>query len=231
MIGGLFKSKKFVAAERNQKILQNEIKKLSIEILRKDGFLKCKNDLFITKETAEKNTYNWGKMEEELKRYQKENIELKKDIEKIENILLLSSIENQYLVKIEKFLPEFRFAEVVKELKACGILYIQSLNENIIKNLIEDEKLSNEVIKRYKNFLNDIMSWNVKTNLMKGERVTRIFKKYRKTVNILTEQSILYMDEITQEVIDKFVNFGYTSKEIKTVNKIFNNYKNKYLIK
>ena len=48
MISSLFKSKKVIEAEKDQHILEKEIKRLSLEIVKKDGFLKCKNDLFIS---------------------------------------------------------------------------------------------------------------------------------------------------------------------------------------
>lgn len=231
MISSLFKSKKVVEAEKDQKILEKEIKRLSLEIVKKDGFLKCKNDLFISKEKAGKKVYDWEKMGDELKKYHEENIALKKELEKINEILSINCIENHYLIKIEKFLSEIRFSESVNNLKLNGVLYVQCLNNYIIENLVEDEKLKNEIIKRYENFLNGIMNWELKTNLLKGEKITKIYSKYRKVINILNEKTICYMDELNHEILDRLVESGYSQEEIKTLKDIYDDYEKKYLVK
>ena len=231
MISSLFKSKKVVEAEKNQKIMEKEIQRLSLEIVKKDGFLKCKNDLFISKEKAGKKVYDWKKMGDELKKYHEENLILKKELEKINEILPINYIENHYLIKIEKFLSEVRFVEIVNNLKLNGIMYVQCLNNYIVENLVEDEKLKNEIIKRYENFLNGIMNWELKTNLLKGEKITKIYSKYRKVINILNEKTICYMEELNHDILDKLVESGYSRDEIKTLKDIYDDYEKKYLIK
>ncbi|MHA5066782.1 hypothetical protein [Cetobacterium somerae] len=231
MISSIFKSKKVAEAEKDQKILEKEIKRLSLEIIKKDGFLKCKNDLIISKEKAGKKVYDWEKMGDELKKYHEENLVLKKELEKINEILSINCIENHYLIKIEKFLSEVRFIEIVNNLKLNGVMYVQCLNNYIIENLVEDEKLKNEIIKRYENFLNGIMNWELKTNLLKGEKITKIYSKYRKVINILNEKTICYMDELNHEILDRLVESGYSQEEIKTLKDIYDDYEKKYLVK
>ena len=231
MISSLFKSKKVVEAEKDQKIMEKEIKRLSLEIVKKDGFLKCKNDLFISKEKAGKKVYDWEKMGDELKKYHEENIALKKELQKINKILSIDCVENHYLIKIEKFLSEIRFSESVNNLKLNGVLYVQCLNDYIIESLVEDEKLRSEILKRYKNFLNGIMNWELKTNLLKGEKITKIYSKYRKVINILNEKTICYMDELNHDILDRLVESGYSQEEIKTLKDIYDDYEKKYLVK
>lgn len=231
MISGFFKSKKVIAAEKDQKILEDEIKRLSSELVKKDGFLKCKNNLFISRERAGKNTYDWENMGDELKKYHEENLLLKQELEKINKILCINSLGNQYLIKIEKFLPEIRFAKIVEDLKLNGVIYVQCLNDYIIGNLIEDEKLKNEVLKRYNNFLNGIMTWDLKTNLLKGEKITKVYSKYRKIVNILNERAILYVDELNHTTIDDFINYGYNQDDIIIFKNVYDEYRKKYLVK
>lgn len=231
MISSLFKSKKVIEAEKDQKIMEKEIKRLSLEIVKKDGFLKCKNDLFISKEKAGKKVYDWEKMGDELKKYHEENIALKKELEKINKILSIDCVENHYLIKIEKFLSEIRFSESVNNLKLNGVLYVQCLNDYIIESLVEDEKLRSEILKRYKNFLNGIMNWELKTNLLKGEKITKIYSKYRKVINILNEKTICYMDELNHDILDRLVESGYSQEEIKILKDIYDDYEKKYLVK
>ncbi|MGL5209574.1 hypothetical protein [Cetobacterium sp.] len=231
MISSIFKSKKVAEAEKDQKILEKEIKRLSLEIIKKDGFLKCKNDLIISKEKAGKKVYDWEKMGDELKKYHEENLVLKKELEKINEILSINCIENHYLIKIEKFLSEARFIEIVNNLKLNGVMYVQCLNNYIIENLVEDEKLKNEIIKRYENFLNGIMNWELKTNLLKGEKITKIYSKYRKVINILNEKTICYMDELNHDILNRLVESGYSQEEIEVLKDIYDDYEKKYLVK
>lgn len=231
MISGLFKSKRVIEAEKNQKMLESEIKKVSLELVKKDGFLKCKNDLIISKEKAEKNIYDWEKMGNELKKYHEENFKLKEELDRINNILCINFLDNYYLIKIERFLFEIRFSEVINDLKLNGVVYVQCLNDYIIESLVEDEKLKSEILKRYNNFLEGVMSWDLKTNLLKGEKVTKIYSKYRKIVNILNERSICYMDELNYDVIDSFINYGYNESEIEIFKGIYDDYRKKYLVK
>ncbi|MCX3067202.1 hypothetical protein OQE61_06815 [Cetobacterium somerae] len=231
MISSIFKSKKVAEAEKDQKNLEKEIKRLSLEIIKKDGFLKCKNDLIISKEKAGKKVYDWEKMGDELKKYHEENLVLKKELEKINEILSINCIENHYLIKIEKFLSEARFIEIVNNLKLNGVMYVQCLNNYIIENLVEDEKLKNEIIKRYENFLNGIMNWELKTNLLKGEKITKIYSKYRKVINILNEKTICYMDELNHDILNRLVESGYSQEEIEVLKDIYDDYEKKYLVK
>lgn len=231
MISSIFKSKKVAEAEKDQKILEKEIKRLSLEIIKKDGFLKCKNDLIISKEKAGKKVYDWEKMGDELKKYHEENLVLKKELEKINEILSINCIENHYLIKIENFLSEARFIEIVNNLKLNGVMYVQCLNNYIIENLVEDEKLKNEIIKRYENFLNGIMNWELKTNLLKGEKITKIYSKYRKVINILNEKTICYMDELNHDILNRLVESGYSQEEIEVLKDIYDDYEKKYLVK
>ncbi|MGL5582211.1 MAG: hypothetical protein ACRDCE_14805, partial [Cetobacterium sp.] len=121
--------------------------------------------------------------------------------------------------------------EIVNNLKLNGVMYVQCLNNYIIENLVEDEKLKNEIIKRYENFLNGIMNWELKTNLLKGEKITKIYSKYRKVVNILNEKTICYMDELNYDILNRLVESGYSQEEIEVLKDIYDDYEKKYLVK
>ncbi|MGL5638023.1 MAG: hypothetical protein ACRCW7_01585 [Cetobacterium sp.] len=231
MISGLFKSKKFIEAEKNQKLLENEIKKLSLELVRKDGFLKCKNDLFISKENMSKNTFDWEKMGDDLKKYHEENLLLKKDLEKITELLNIRDSNIRYLIKINKFLFEVRFSEEVKNFKLNNINYVQQLNYECIQKMVSDEKLRDEILKRYNNFKEDIMLWDLKTNLIKGEKTTVVYSKSRKFINILNEKSINYMGDLSIEIFNNLNENIFKIEQINEFKAIFEEYNREYLIK
>ena len=75
------------------------------------------------------------------------------------------------------------------------------------------------------------MNWELKTNLLKGEKITKIYSKYRKVINILNEKTICYMDELNHEILDRLVESGYSQEEIKTLKDIHDDYEKKYLVK
>ncbi|MGL4970894.1 MAG: hypothetical protein ACRC45_04630 [Cetobacterium sp.] len=231
MISGLFKSKKFVEAERNQKLLENEIKKLSLELVRKDGFLKCKNDLFISKENMSKNTFDWEKMGDDLRKYHEENLLLKKELEKITELLNITDSNTRYLIKINKFLFEVRFSEEVKNFKLNNINYVQQLNYECIQKMVSDEKLRDEILKRYNNFKEDIMLWDLKINLIKGEKTTVVYSKSRKFINILNEKSINYMGDLSIEIFNNLNENIFKIEQINEFKAIFEEYNREYLIK
>ncbi|MGL4425417.1 MAG: hypothetical protein ACRCZR_03965 [Cetobacterium sp.] len=231
MIRDLFKSKKTLEIEKNQKILNNEIKKLSLEILKKDSFIKCKNDFFISRENKEKKAFEWERLEEELRKYNKENLLLKNDCEKIMKILDIDSLNKQYLVKIEKLIPEVRFKKIVKNFKKNGVIYIQCLNRYLIETSIEDEKMKSEVLKRYNKFLIDIMPWDLKTNLLKGDKVTKVYSKHRRLINILNDKSICYIGDLSIKFLEELEEVNFSKSEIDIFKLIYINYQNKYSIK
>ncbi|WP_294094663.1 hypothetical protein [uncultured Cetobacterium sp.] len=231
MIGGLFKSKKLIEIEKNQKLLENEIKKLSLELVKKDGFLKCKNNLFISKENMSKNSFDWEKMGDELKKYHEENLLLKKELKSITEILKIKESNIRYKIKINKFLFEARFKEDVNKFKLNNIEYAQQLSSELIEKLVEDEKLKDDILKRYNNFLKDIMIWELKTNLLKGEKITVIYSKSRKLINVLTEKCISYMDDLSIDILDKLSQNDFKAEEINEFKKIFEEYNEEYLIK
>ncbi|WP_047381784.1 MULTISPECIES: hypothetical protein [unclassified Cetobacterium] len=231
MIGGLFRSKKLIEAEKNQKLLESEIKKLSMELVKKDGFLKCKNDLFISKENMSKNTFDWEKMGDELKKYHEENLLLKKELEKITKILNLKDSRVRYRIKINKFLFEARFNEEVKNFKLNNVNYAQQLNVELIENLVDDSKIKNEILKRYENFINEIMLWELKTNLIKGEKITVVYSKSRKLINVLNEKSVSYMGDLNIDILNQLSEDSFTNEEIDGFKRIFEEYNKEYLIK
>ncbi|MGL4936092.1 MAG: hypothetical protein ACRC51_11515 [Cetobacterium sp.] len=231
MIGGLFKSKKLIEIEKNQKLLENEIKKLSLELVKKDGFLKCKNNLFISKENMSKNSFDWEKMGDELKKYHEENLLLKKELKSITEILKIKESNIRYKIKINKFLFEARFKEDVNKFKLNNIEYAQQLSSELIEKLVEDEKLKDDILKRYNNFLKDIMIWELKTNLLKGEKITVIYSKSRKLINVLNEKCISYMDDLSIDILDKLSQNDFKAEEINEFKKTFEEYNEEYLIK
>lgn len=231
MIKKLFKSKQTLKEEENIKILEEEIKKVSSQIMKKDGFLKCKTDFIIIRDEDMKNNFDWEKMGNDLKKCHEENKFLKNELKEIYSMLGIESVDASYLVKIDKFLHELRYVDVVKKLQENGVFYLQFLNEHMIEKSIESEKLKEEVLKRYRRYLDGNMSWDLKTNLLKGDKISKIYLKYRKFINILGRMNISFMSELNYRVLNQLEINEYTPEEIEDIKRIYNEYNEKYLIK
>ena len=104
MLKKLFKSKRESGLILEKELLEIEITKLKNEIRKKDGFLKCKNSLFIEKDNEKKQEKNWQEIEEQLKKYYTENKELREIIKESEKVISITHLKFNYLIQIEKYL-------------------------------------------------------------------------------------------------------------------------------
>ena len=59
------------------------------------------------------------------------------------------------------------------------------------------------------------MSWDIVTQLNKGERISKIYSKNRKFINILGEEYIEFMDDLKNYNFDNLVDSGFSAEQIK----------------
>lgn len=230
MLWKLFKSKKESELMLEKEALEIEIKKLKNEIRKKDCFLKCKNSLFIEKDNEKKQEKNWQEIEDKLKKYYKENNELREVIKESEKIISLSHLKFNYLIRIEKYLCEARFKELIEILKSRGNKFVQDLTEDIIEHLSIEDALKLELKKKLKKFQNLEVNWEIKTHLLKGEKLSRIYLKYRKFINIMLSENKEFISDLDRHNFDILVKKGFSLDEIKEIKRIYQDYTSKYRI-
>ncbi len=230
MLRKLFKSKRESELILENKSLEIEIKKLKNEIRKKDGFLKCKNSLFIEKDNEKKQENNWQEIEAQLKKYYKENNELREIIKNSEKVISISCLKFNYLIQIEKYLPEARFKEIVEILKKKGNKFAQDLNEYVIENLSIEDSLKLELKRKFEKFQNLEVNWEIKTYLLKGDKLSKIYSKHRKFLNIMLSENRDYMSDLNNYNFDKLISRGYSLDEIEGLKKIYQDYILKYRV-
>ncbi|MEG0234700.1 MAG: hypothetical protein RR523_09330 [Cetobacterium sp.] len=230
MLRKLFKSKKESELMLKNEILEIEIEKLKNEIRKKDGFLKCKNSLFIEKDNEKKQEKNWEEIEAKLKKYYTENNELREVIKKSEKVISISHLKFNYLIQIEKYLYEARFKEVVEVLKKKGYKFAQDLNEYVIEHFSIEDTLKLELKKKLERFQKLEIAWEIKTQLLKGEKLSKIYSKHRKFTNIMISENKEFISDLDGYNFDILVNKGFSLDEIEELKRIHQDYISKYRV-
>lgn len=230
MLRKLFKSKRESELILEKNVLETKIEKLTNEIRKKDGFLRCKNNLFIEKDNEKKQEKSWQEIEEQLKKYYKENNELREIIKNSEKIISISCLKFNYLIQIEKYLPEARFKEIVEILKKKGNKFAQDLNEYVIDNLSVEDSLKLELKRKIEKLQNLEVNWEIKTYLLKGDKLSKIYSKHRKFLNIMLSENRDYMSDLNSYNFDNLVSRGYSLDEAEGLKKIYQDYVLKYRV-
>lgn len=222
MLEKLFRSKKEKKLKEEKENLEKEIEKLKNEVRKKDGFLKCKNT--IINERDENLKEDWKDMEEKLKKYYIENNNLRQSLEKSEKIIPQSYFSYTYLIPIAKYLSEVRFKDLMNILELKGVRYAQDLNEFIIENISVEEKLKQDLRKKFERFQKFEINWEMKTYLLKGEKISKLYFKHRKFVNIMLNENKEFISDLLSYNFEKLVNEGYTIDEIEELKIKYQNY-------
>lgn len=231
MLKKLFKSKRESELILEKELLDIEVEKLKNEIRKKDGFLKCKNSLFIEKDNEKKKERNWQEIEEQLKKYYTENNELREIIKKSEKIVSVSCLKFNYLIQIEKYLYEARFKELGEILKKKGYKFVQNLNEYVIEYLSIEDILKLELKKKFEKFQKLEINWEIKTQLLKGEKLSKVYSKHRKFINIILSENKEFISDLDGYNFDIIANKGFSLDEIEELKRIYQDYIAKYRIK
>lgn len=230
MLKKLFKSKREMELISEKEILEIEIEQLKNEIRKKDGFLKCKNNLFIEKDNEKKEEKNWQEIEEQLKKYYKENNELREIIKKSENIFSIKQLKFSYLVQIEKYLYESKFKELVEILNKKGYFFIQDLNEFVVEHLSVEESLKLQLEGKLLKFQNLEINWEVKTHFLKGEKLSKIYLKHRKFINLMLSENKEFMSDLDGYNFNNLFDKGLSLDEVEELKRMYQDYILKYRI-
>lgn len=224
-----FKSKKIKELETEFNSLQNQIYDLKNNIRKKDGFLKCKNKIFTSREKSLKDNdasekYNWQEIEENLKKLYNENQILKKNLKHIECLFPLTQIKHSYLIPIQKYFVEIRYKNIVSKWLEKDIKYIQQLNETKIDELDVKKYIKDELKIKYLNFLDYKIKWDIKTYLIKGEKLSILYKHQRKFLNILSKKNIEYVGDLDGFDFQMLKDNNFSNTEINSIKTIYLNY-------
>lgn len=206
--------------EAEQKLLK-KIEELEQTIARKDKEIsdlineldRVNQSIPNTNTNTNLNSKQLELIEKNIKDTKEENDRLKQVIDEYN----LSSKKEKYYYKvdIEKFYSAARFKELANTIINNGIVYLQDLTLEFFDTLSQDIKNLEEGKIRFQKFLTkEFIEWEVVTYLNKGERVSKLYSKSRKLVNIFIENDIEFMEDLINFDFSKLVDLGFKDSQI-----------------
>ena len=206
--------------EAEQKLLK-KIEELEQTIARKDKEIsdlineldRVNQSIPNTNTNTNLNSKQLELIEKNIKDTKEENDRLKQVIDEYN----LSSKKEKYYYKvdIEKFYSAARFKELANTIVNNGIVYLQDLTLEFFDTLSQDIKNLEEGKIRFQKFLTkEFIEWEVVTYLNKGERVSKLYSKSRKLVNIFIENDIEFMEDLINFDFSNLVDLGFKDSQI-----------------
>lgn len=239
-----FLSKIFKNNEEVQE-LENEISSLKKEIIQLKVEIEKKNKLInsnATKvvesappvvETKPKGDYSkqWELMEKNLRNLQEENRKLKASLLQVHSIIPNDEWTYSYLVDLHVFYSGNKFVSIREILAEHDIKYLQEIQEEMFSTILKDEKHVEEALKKYNNYKKGIIDWEVKTFLLKGDKITKPYQKYRKLLNILSDKNIEFMKDLEKFDFKTLSEFGFSDEDINIFEQKYLDYNSERKIK
>lgn len=214
---GLFSifTKKNVELEER---LNKKIAELEETIARKDKEI---SDLInelerVNQSTTTNNTMNNKQLElieKNIKDTKEENNRLRQVIGEYN----LSSKKEKYYYKvdIEKFFSATKYKELVAAILELGIKYIQDMTLETFEQISSEIKHYEDGKLKFQKFMTkEFIEWEVVTYLNKGERVSKLYSKSRKLMNIFIENDIEFMDDLLNYDFNKLIDLGFKESQI-----------------
>lgn len=225
--------------ETPEEIIEGE-SKLKIENLNilKDGGdqMQILGDHFISKDKLED-------MEEQIKTLNKLCGDQRKKINKLESdlehkssitetlkerlhkALSPKSEEVRYKLPIEELFSKSKFSEIKNALLEMGILLVEDLKEKSLLELlgegIKNIDSGSKILEDY--FLGKI-SWEIKTHLGKGEKLSKIFSRQRKLLNYFSANYMEFASDLDNFDFDILTDEGFSKKNTEKFKEILNEY-------
>ena len=158
----------------------------------------------------------WQLMEKNLRNLQEENRILKENFIKLNRIIPKQQWQYSFLVDLHHFYSTNKFVSIREKLFESGIKYLQDINEDMFTTILKEDRYVQEGLQKFLDYKNGIIDWDVKTFLMKGDKVTKIYQKSRKFLNILSENNIEFMVELESFDFQTLNEFGFSQEDIDT---------------
>lgn len=104
---------------------------------------------------------------------------------------------------------------MVAAITELGIVYIQDMSLETFENISPDVKNYEEGKLKFQKFMTkEFIEWEVVTYLNKGERVSKLYSKSRKLMNVFAENDIEFMEDLMRYDFSKLTELGFKESQI-----------------
>ncbi|MDX8335028.1 MULTISPECIES: hypothetical protein [Cetobacterium] len=166
----------------------------------------------------------WQLMEKNLRNLQEENRMLKENFMKLNKIIPKQQWQYSFLVDLHYFYSANKFVSIREKLFESGIKYLQEITEDMFSTILKDDRYVQEGLQKFLDYKNGVIDWDVKTFLIKGDKVTKIYQKSRKFLNILSEHNIEFMIDLESFDFQILKDFGFSQEDINIFKEKYESY-------
>lgn len=157
--------------------------------------------------------------EKNLKDAREENLRLKYLLQQYN--IKYSKEKHYYKVDISKFFASAKFSEINEYLSISNIKYVQDLTEEFVEKMSPELKNIEEAKQKIENFWSKkFIEWDIVTYMNRGEKISRIYSKSRKFINILNEEGIEFIEDLKDYDFSKLTDKGFDNKKIKELKEL-----------
>ncbi|MEG0237732.1 MAG: hypothetical protein ACRC31_04740 [Cetobacterium sp.] len=218
----LFNNKNIKELEKINLTLSEKLQNLQKELEEKEVLISNYSSLQSKPNTDY--SKQWQLMEKNLRNLQEENRMLKENFIKLNRIIPKQQWQYSFLVDLHYFYSANKFVSIREKLLESGIKYLQEINEEMFSTLLKEDRYVQEGLQKFLDYKKGIIDWDVKTFLMKGDKVTKIYQKSRKFLNILSEQNIEFMVDLESFDFQSLNDFGFTQEDIDAFKQKYESY-------
>lgn len=218
----LFNNKNIKELEKINLTLSEKLQNLQKELEEKEVLISNYSSLQSKPNTDY--SKQWQLMEKNLRNLQEENRMLKENFVKLNRIIPKQQWQYSFLVDLHHFYSANKFVNIRGKLLESGIKYLQEINEEMFTTILKEDRYVQEGLQKFLDYKNGIIDWDVKTFLMKGDKVTKIYQKSRKFLNILSEQNIEFMADLESFDFQSINEFGFSQEDIDAFKQKYESY-------
>lgn len=162
-----------------------------------------------------------------LTREDSKNTSLIQDLEeRLENSIPVKNPKPSYRLPLKRFFTSSKYSSVLDILERSGYSFIDEIDTKNIHNTIDGVKNADLAVTAINNFNMGRYSWEIKTYIFKGPKLSKIFSRQRKLLGYFTENYMEFLVDIEDFDLNTLVDFGFSRTQVKTFQEKLKEYKN-----
>ncbi|MGL5983347.1 MAG: hypothetical protein ACRCZR_08465 [Cetobacterium sp.] len=218
----IFNNKNIVELEKKNSNLNYELKLLQKKLEEKEVLI----NKYSSSQSKSSDDYSkqWQLMEKNLRNLLEENRTLKEHLINLNKIIPKQQWQYSFLVDIQLFFSANKYLYIKEKLIESGIKYLQDITEEMFSGILKDERFVDEALQKFLAYKRGTLDWEVKTFLLKGDKVTKIYQKSRKFLNILSEKNIEFMVDLENFNFNSLLGFGFSEEDVNNFKQIYESY-------